>query len=101
MKCPKCEAVSGDDWGQCEGECPMSSSPHFSYSCRVRFDGSLTSAQKTWLEENTGYVLIGPPRPGVSYYDVGTLYADGTHEPSAPMKPIRLEPNARGVGKLR
>ena len=27
--CPKCGAVSGDDWSQCEGDCPMPISPHF------------------------------------------------------------------------
>jgi ribosomal protein S27AE len=27
--CPKCGAVSGDNWNQCEGRCPMSMSPHF------------------------------------------------------------------------
>ena len=28
--CPKCDAVSGDDWSQCSGVCPMRGSPHFS-----------------------------------------------------------------------
>lgn len=27
--CPKCGAVSGDDWSQCEGRCPMEMSPHY------------------------------------------------------------------------
>lgn len=26
--CPKCGAVSGDAWRQCEGSCPMPGSPH-------------------------------------------------------------------------
>lgn len=26
--CPKCGALSGDDWSQCNGECPMPGSPH-------------------------------------------------------------------------
>lgn len=30
MKCPKCKAISGDDWSQCQGVCPMDGSPHFS-----------------------------------------------------------------------
>lgn len=29
MKCPKCKAVSGDDWTQCNGSCPMEQSPHY------------------------------------------------------------------------
>jgi hypothetical protein len=28
-KCPKCAASSGDNWPQCEGSCPMPSSPHY------------------------------------------------------------------------
>lgn len=28
-KCPKCRAVSGDDWSQCKGVCPMPMSPYF------------------------------------------------------------------------
>lgn len=27
--CPKCGAVSGDNWSQCFGVCPMPGSPHF------------------------------------------------------------------------
>lgn len=30
LHCPKCGAESGDNWGQCEGVCPMPMSPHFS-----------------------------------------------------------------------
>ena len=29
MKCPKCNARSGDDWEQCKGSCPMPGSPYF------------------------------------------------------------------------
>lgn len=29
MKCPKCSAISGDDWRQCRGSCPMTGSPHY------------------------------------------------------------------------
>jgi hypothetical protein len=28
-KCPKCGSISGDDWRQCEGRCPVAVSPHF------------------------------------------------------------------------
>lgn len=27
--CPKCGYISGDDWRQCRGSCPMEQSPHF------------------------------------------------------------------------
>lgn len=27
--CPKCKWVSGDDYAQCNGACPMPSSPHY------------------------------------------------------------------------
>lgn len=26
--CPKCGKTSGDDWSQCEGDCPIPFSPH-------------------------------------------------------------------------
>lgn len=29
IQCPKCKKFSGDDWAQCNGECPMSMSPHY------------------------------------------------------------------------
>lgn len=29
MKCPKCKCVSGDNWTQCAGACPMVSSPYY------------------------------------------------------------------------
>lgn len=29
LECPKCKEVSGDDWRQCEGQCPMTRSPHY------------------------------------------------------------------------
>jgi len=29
ITCPKCKWVSGDDWKQCEGKCPMPGSPHY------------------------------------------------------------------------
>lgn len=32
--CPKCDAVSGDDWSQCGGACPMVGSPHFDRDLR-------------------------------------------------------------------
>ena len=32
IRCPKCDAVSGDNWSQCEGSCPMPMSPHFDAS---------------------------------------------------------------------
>lgn len=28
FKCPKCGALSGDDWSQCRNDCPMPMSPH-------------------------------------------------------------------------
>lgn len=27
--CPKCGKISGDDWSQCKGACPMHGSPAF------------------------------------------------------------------------
>jgi hypothetical protein len=28
-QCPKCYAQSGDNWSQCNGDCPMEMSPHY------------------------------------------------------------------------
>lgn len=36
-QCPKCGVQSGDDWRQCEGSCPMPSSPHYNESCAHAF----------------------------------------------------------------
>jgi hypothetical protein len=36
-KCPKCRAVSGDDWTQCKKVCPMKGSPHYSEEARLKF----------------------------------------------------------------
>lgn len=27
--CPKCGAISGDDWSQCDGDCPLPISPDY------------------------------------------------------------------------
>lgn len=27
--CPKCGYTSGNDWGQCDKQCPMRMSPHY------------------------------------------------------------------------
>jgi hypothetical protein len=37
ITCPKCGAVSGDDWSQCKGTCPMTMSPHFDELCAYAF----------------------------------------------------------------
>lgn len=28
-ECQKCKAISGDDWSQCLGKCPVEGSPHY------------------------------------------------------------------------
>lgn len=61
----------------------------------------LTDAQKAWLADNPEYELIGPPRPGVSFKEFGTLYADGIYILSQPMKAIMLKPRCKGVGVRR
>jgi hypothetical protein len=37
IQCPKCRAISGDAWTQCEGSCPMTMSPHFNAECAYAF----------------------------------------------------------------
>jgi hypothetical protein len=39
MRCPKCKKVSGDDWSQCEGACPLTFSPDFDADTRARYGG--------------------------------------------------------------
>lgn len=53
-RCPKCKRYSGDDWTQCEGECPMSPSPHFSALCAHAFFGEFEGDQATAREEAPG-----------------------------------------------
>jgi hypothetical protein len=36
--CPKCKAESGDDWSQCDKDCPMEMSPHFNIVTHAAFD---------------------------------------------------------------
>ena len=37
ISCPKCEADSGGGWSDCEGDCPMKESPHFSIATERLF----------------------------------------------------------------
>ena len=39
VRCPKCRYASGDSWGQCDGECPVPMSPHFSADAKQRYGG--------------------------------------------------------------
>ena len=58
----------------------------------------LTKAQVEWLSAHPQYCFPGPPKPGPTFHECGTLYADGRFEPMAPMKAVRLEPGCRLVG---
>ena len=37
MKCPKCNAESGDDWKQCRSACPMPISPHYNVATVAKY----------------------------------------------------------------
>jgi hypothetical protein len=41
-QCPKCGVQSGDDWRQCEGQCPMPGSPHYNENCARAFEDACT-----------------------------------------------------------
>jgi len=41
-QCPKCGVQSGDDWHQCEGQCPMPGSPHYNAGCVRAFEDACT-----------------------------------------------------------
>lgn len=46
-RCPKCGAVTGDDWKQCEGFCPIQASPHYSFSTFAEYgDQTYNPARK-------------------------------------------------------
>jgi hypothetical protein len=38
-ECPKCSEISGDDWSQCKGRCPMPMSPHNTATLKDRNNG--------------------------------------------------------------
>jgi hypothetical protein len=57
----------------------------------------LTKAQVQWLTDHPEYCFPGPPRPGRKFRNAGTLYADGSFEPMAPMKVVRLRDGCRLV----
>jgi hypothetical protein len=44
MRCPKCNTQSGDGWTQCNGACPIPSSPHFNQQAANAFRPFITSA---------------------------------------------------------
>lgn len=37
-ECLKCGSLSGDDWTQCEGVCPVEQSPHYDERCGYAFE---------------------------------------------------------------
>lgn len=46
LKCPKCGVWSGDNWVQCEGECPMPHSPHYSALAAEHFVNLIESSAR-------------------------------------------------------
>jgi len=52
FKCPKCGAISGDDWSHCIGHCPMPMSPyHDPRSERDRTEVALIAESGVTAEE--------------------------------------------------
>jgi hypothetical protein len=50
----------------------------------------MTEAQQAWLNDNPNYQLVGKPRADAKFVGCGTLYPDGSFDPMAPMKPVKL-----------
>jgi hypothetical protein len=48
----------------------------------------MTEAQKTWLDDHSGYEAIGVTCSDTEYGDRGLLCADGTFRPSKPPRPV-------------
>jgi hypothetical protein len=48
IQCSKCKAISGDDWSQCEGSCPIPMSPH--YNAEI-YMSNLSDRHKAVLEK--------------------------------------------------
>lgn len=51
FKCPKCERISGDDWRQCAGSCPVKGSPHFKSETLVKFGPLQKMTRDQYLED--------------------------------------------------
>jgi len=45
LKCPKCDAISGDAWTQCNKRCPVKSSPHYDPEAEKEFGSLEVSVQ--------------------------------------------------------
>lgn len=43
MQCPKCKSHSGDNWNQCNGDCPMPGSPHYNKQSDFLADSTIES----------------------------------------------------------
>ena len=50
-RCPRCDAISGDDWGQCEGRCPSDQSPHYDPEW-VKGDLTVHRSSNGWAEDH-------------------------------------------------
>lgn len=37
VRCPKCKSLSGDDWKQCAGKCPLIVSPHHDFETAEKY----------------------------------------------------------------
>jgi hypothetical protein len=66
---PKCAAVSGDDWSQCIGACPMPMSPHYKVSAAPPLMEVLPLAEDAGNEDD----YLPPPygKPGWLLVEVG------------------------------
>jgi hypothetical protein len=61
-------------------------------------EDNMTPEQRDWMERHPHYEPVGPPQPGVSFVNCGTLYANGRFEPLQTMKPMKLEEGCFCVG---
>jgi hypothetical protein len=70
MNCPKCGAASGDDWRQCEGDCPMPGSPHYKMYGAVEW-----TDQDNVISMTQGWALFNNP-PEIQRLDEAEVFPD-------------------------
>lgn len=79
--CPKCKAISGDDWSQCGESCPMPMSPHYKECAKSEPSKTLkekkVSASDNWCPNYPGdLVNVSLHKDGKNKYRVAIWGAD-------------------------
>jgi hypothetical protein len=74
--CPQCLAVSGDDWSQCQGSCPMQASPHFDPSRLREGERCSCGATREWRNTAGIWVCVECGTPAHARHQASPLMVD-------------------------